>query len=175
MNTQNTMASLCHSKFRSTQNNGITLLSCLSHGACFGKGSIHSCQPSSIAREIHAFLTYLTPASRLVFFLTRNSSLTFHKWKKKSKNLFLLISPASLISPVSAHELLTGRPAASFLQIITLWLLDLRQRYTVQFVCRRIISRNSNITSISLCDSTLAIMGWRGRDTLWNIFHEINI
>ena len=79
MNTQNTMASLCHSKFRSTQNNGITLLSCLSHGACFGKGSIHSCQPSSIAREIHAFLTYLTPASRLVFFLTRNSSLTFHK------------------------------------------------------------------------------------------------
>ena len=46
---------------------------------CFGKGSIHSCQPSRIARETHAFLTYRTPASRLVFFLTRNSRLTFHK------------------------------------------------------------------------------------------------
>ena len=37
MKTQNTMVSLYHSKFRSTQNVGAPLFSCLGYGA-FGKG-----------------------------------------------------------------------------------------------------------------------------------------
>ena len=68
--------------------------------------ALYSCQASRIPRETQAFLAYLTPASRLVFFLTlqknltQNSRLTFHKWKKW-ENWFLLIPPASLLLPVT--------------------------------------------------------------------------